>query len=218
MNGANGSGNRHGRHVRFDGRIPGEVAPAPSDDSNAFFSSGRVLVVSIILSVLLLWGGLNLAFRQWRAGYRERADYGAKVVAVAIDPLAEIVPSAEVSPIVRTANLAGAAAALAGLSTTDVDPKAWRNAVEQTHRMLVTLTAANVLDRDGMTKLGARISERVQRSKDHPETARMELAELWDEISKGAGILTETRHPRPSILPPKIKTDETKSRSGSSGQ
>jgi len=188
MNGANGNG--QGKQVRFDSRIPGGVAPEPVEDSNAFFSSGRVLVASIILSVLMLWGGLNLAFRQWRAAYRERAEYGAKVVAGAIDPLADIVPTGDASTSIPKEPL---------------DPKAWRDAVEQTHKMLVALTAANVLDRDGMTKLGASISQRVKRSKDHPETAKKELGELWDEVSNGAGIILEKRHPRPSILPPKVQ-------------
>ena len=205
------NGNGDGRHVRFDAR------GAFDANSGTFFNSGRVLVTTVIVVVLLLWGGLNLVFRQWRAGYRERAVYGAKVVSEAIEPLAKILPSGEVSPMVRIANCAGAAAAVGMASTTDVTPDAWRRAVEQSREMLVALTAANVLDRDQMTELGASVTARVHRAKEHPETARAELAALWDEISDRAGVIVDVRHPRPKVLPAKVERGATSdsSQSGS---
>lgn len=204
-NGSSGNGN--GRHIRHDGR---GVAQSRSDpESASFFGSGRLLVTAIVVAVLLLWGGLNLVFRQWRAAYRERAAYGAAVVAGAIDPLAEVVPEGEASPIAMAANSAGVAAAIAGNATPEIHPDAWRKAIEQTHAMLVTLTAANLIGRDQMTELGTSVSERVERAKRHPETARMELSRLWDEISDRAGIIIDARHPRPAILPPKAKKKAT---------
>ncbi len=204
------SSNGNGRHVRFDTRRAGDATSDPSfdSDSGTFFQSGRVLVTTVIVVVLLLWGGLNLVFRQWRAGYRERAVYGAKVVAEAIEPLAKILPSCEVSPMVRIANCSGMSAVVGVLSTTDVNPDAWRRAVEQSREMLVALTAANVLDRAQMTELGASVTARVDRAKEHPETARAELAALWDEISDRAGVIVDVRHPRPKVLPAKAKKVE----------
>ena len=195
--------NGNGRHIRISERA--WVAQAPLENSHSFFSSGRVLVATIIIVVLLLWGGLNVVFRQWRAAYRERAAYGAKVVAGAIDPLAMIVPKGEFPPVLRIANCAGASAAVASLPVEGLSPNAWRIAVEQTHAMLITLTAANILDRDQMQELGKSLTERVERARKRPETARAELGRLWDEISDRAGIITEVRHPRPKILPPKVK-------------
>lgn len=198
-NGSNGNG----RQVRIDRR--GGAFTQPGPDSGSILGSGRVLVSIIIVAVLLLWGGLNLVFREWRTAYRERAAYGVKVVADAIDPLAEVVPSGEGSPGERTVNSAGIAAAIAGYASPDVTPEAWKKAVEQTHKMLVTVTAANLLDREQMTALGSHVAERVERSKKNPETARRELAGLWDEMSASAGLVVENRHPRPVVLPAKVK-------------
>lgn len=138
--------------------------------------SGRAFVTAWVVTVLVLWGSLNLAFRHWRSGYRERAAFGARVAAAAIDPMAGVVPAGE-------------------------SPDAWRRAVAETHAMLVTLTASNVLDVPRMRALGDRVSVRVARSR--PETARAELASLWDEVESQAGPIILSRHPRPALLAPR---------------
>jgi hypothetical protein len=134
--------------------------------------SGRVLVAVGMVALLVVWGSLNVAFRQWKERYRARATLGATVVAGAIDPLAAVVPP-------------------------DESPVAWRQAVADTHAMLETLTAANVLDLTQMNDLGARIKTRVASSK--PENSRTVLAGLWDEIERQAGPIIG-RHPRPRLL------------------
>lgn len=139
--------------------------------------SGRRVVVAAGLALLVLWGVLWLTFRQWRAGYRERAAFGAAQVATAVDPLAGVVPPG-------------------------TDAEAWRGAVAQTHAMLVTLTAANLLDRAQMQSLRDDIAARVARARARPETARDELAGLWDHMTERAGPILAPRHPRPKLLPP----------------
>ncbi len=135
--------------------------------------SGRAFVTAAVVAVLVLWGVLFVTFRQWRAGYRERADFGARVVAAAVDPLAGVVPDG-------------------------VRPDAWRGAVAETHAMLRTLTASNVLDLPRMRALGERVAARVARAR--PPTARAELAGLWDEVEDRAGPVVRSRHPRPALL------------------
>jgi hypothetical protein len=65
--------------------------------------------------------------------------------------------------------------------------------------MLVTLTAANVLDRPQMDALRARLAARVAAAR--PATARAALAAVWDEAEDQAGHVID-RHPRPGLLPP----------------
>ncbi len=78
-------------------------------------------MIGAVLVLIVLWGTLQVAFRVWRTGYRDRAAFGVTQVAPAIDPLAALVPP-------------------------DVSPTAQREAVAETHAALVTLTAANLLD------------------------------------------------------------------------
>jgi len=137
--------------------------------------SGRVLVAASVLAVLAGWGGLDLVFRRWRAEYRDRAAFGARVVAGAVDPLAKVVPAD------------GATA-----------PGEWREAVARTHAMLAALTAANLLDRPAMAALGASVSRRVAAAT--PADSRATLAGLWDEVAAKAGPAVIARHPRPATL------------------
>jgi hypothetical protein len=162
------------RRLRFDGQVrphhvEGSGTGAPAGHS------GRRFVTLAVLGVLVLWGVLSLAFRDWRARYRARAAFGATQVATAIDPLAEVVPPG-------------------------IAPDAWRRAVAETHAMLVTLTASNLLDLAQMHALRAEVRARVARAR--PETARDELAGLWNGIADRAEPVLETRHPRPELLPP----------------
>src|SRR5262249_52924549 len=84
-----------------------------------------------------------------------------------------------------------------------VDPDAWREAVAQTHAALVTLTASNVLDAPAMQTLGASVSARVARARAPPETARAELAALWDGLRHRAAPILGAGPPRPALLPPR---------------
>jgi hypothetical protein len=168
-------GNRPSRRLRFDEYPPNRTAPGRTRERDAGHS-GRRVVIGGVLSFLVLAGGLSLAFRDWRARYRDRADFGARRVATAIDPLAGLVPP-------------------------DVPRDDWRRAVADAHAMLVTLTASNLLDLDQMRDLRAELDARVARTR--PETALAELAALWDDLNDRAGPTLIDRHPRPKLLPPR---------------
>ncbi len=158
------------RRLRIDATAGGM---SPSPDLPAGRSGRRVVIVGVRL-VLVTWGGLYLAFRDWRARYRARALYGAMHVATAIDPMAAAVPAG-------------------------VPPEAWRDAVSETRAMLVTVTSSNLLDMAALRSLRDEVAARVGRAR--PETARAELAGLWDETAVRAGPVLD-RHPRPKLLPP----------------
>lgn len=134
--------------------------------------SGRRVVTLGVLAVVLLWGTLYLVFRDWRGRVRERAAFGRDQVAMAIDPLAKVVPP-------------------------DADPTTWRQDVADTHAMLVTLTGANLLDMKGLEALRTEIAWRVARTQ--PETARIELASIWRDMERRAGPVI-ARCPRPEIF------------------
>jgi hypothetical protein len=173
------TGSAERRRVRLDRpRGPGLPGGVLAPDGS-WWTSGRVLVIGLVISVLALYGGLSLAFRQWRAGYEARAEFGRRVVAPAVDPLAEILPADD----------RGA-----------VSPAAWRDAVSQTHAMLVALTGSNVLDGPRLRALADEVTARVARTR--PETAREDLAALWDLAAGGAGPVILSHYPRPSILRP----------------
>jgi hypothetical protein len=147
--------------------------------------SGQRFVVVAVIVVLLTWGGLYFAFQRWRANYRERVAYGASHVVSAIDSLKEVTPP-------------------------DVDPGLWRDSVDKTHAMLMTVVASNLLDQDDMDKLRQELDQFVARGRVHPETAKNELAAIWNEMSDRAEFLfqdsrdpTKNRHPRPKSLPPR---------------
>ena len=147
--------------------------------------SGRRLVVVAVVVILLTWGGLYLAFQRWRAAYRERAAWGASHVVSAIDPLKEVVPPG-------------------------VDRAVWRNAVDDTHAMLLTVVASNLLDLHEMDSLRLELDQYVSRVRAHPETAQTELAAIWNTLADRAEFLfqdgkdpTRDRHVRPKILPPR---------------
>jgi hypothetical protein len=167
------------RRLRIDHRGPG---PGPDSEPEGGVS-GRVVVTAAVLGVLVLWGGLYLAFRLWRSGYRDRAAFGLERVVRAIEPLAEVVPPGE-----------GAVG--------EVSPAAWRRAVADSRAMLVTLTTSNLLDRPQMDALGADIDARVARARARPATACAELAGLWNDLQERAGFVID-HHPRPALLPPR---------------
>jgi hypothetical protein len=145
--------------------------------------SGKRLVIVAGFTVLVLWGVLNLVFRDWRERYRERAAYGSTAVVPAIDPLAQVQPPG-------------------------VSADAWLEAVLETRSMLTTVTSSNLLDLNEMKALRSELDQVVGRALDRPETACDQLASLWDMIGERAEFLfrdsrsqSGERHRRPEILP-----------------
>ena len=130
------------------------------DPANPLQISGRWTVAALVLSILALWLGLDLAFRSWKARYDALAQFGASEVAPAIDPLAQTIPL-------------------------DVPPTDWQAAVADTHAMLLALTGAGVLDHPQMEQLRVDIARRVAQAR--PETARKILSDLWDDLERNAG-------------------------------
>lgn len=171
-------GNGPLRRLRVDEFAPVRpAAAAGAESAEGPAHSGRRVVTLWVVVLLLLWGTLYVVFRDWRARYRVRAEYGATQVAPMIDPLAELVPP--------------------GVEAAD-----WRAAVAETHAMLVTLTAANLLDLRQMQALRADVAARVKRARAHPDSARAELSGLWNDLAAKAGPILTPRHPRPRLLPP----------------
>jgi hypothetical protein len=209
MNGSSSWGDgQPGRRVRIDRLDEGGTLPLSTPGVAAVSAkeerttSGRVLVTSAVLVVLVLWGSLYLAFRQWRSRYQERAAFGARYVAAAIDPLAEVVPAGEIPAGIRVAACTGASTLITAMLPSDVSPDTWRQAVDETHTMLVTVTAANILDLSQMRALRCQIASRVAGAR--PETSRATLAALWDDLEDQAGPIVLSRHARPALLPPSI--------------
>lgn len=99
--------------------------------------------------------------------------YGVTRVVPTIDPLVAIVPSG-------------------------IDPVAWREAIDQTRAMLLTVTDSRLLDVKSMRELRDELSQHVSRARDHPEMALIELTEIWNQVARGF----ESRQARPKILPP----------------
>ena len=174
------------RRFRFDDLTSTSVRPSASAPAAASsLHSGRRLVLVAGATILILWGCLYLIFRDWRSRYRARAQFGATQVAPVID-------------------------ALAGIEPPGVDGQAWRDAVRETHSMLVSVTGANLLDVRQMQSLRAELEQAVARARARPETARDELAGVWNAMSTRAEFLLQEgssgrrkAHPRPAILPPR---------------
>ena len=178
------------RRWRVDDTVPPALAgPAPRSTV-----SGRRAVVALVSAVLILWFVLNLAFREWRAGYQARAQYGATHVAPVVDPLANLEPPGVV-------------------------PLEWRRAVSDTHAMLLALTGSGLLGESQMDDLRRDIAAQVANAR--PETAQGILAAIWDDLERKAGPVIApdrtdvplnprhaARHPRPArpkILGPSVK-------------
>ncbi len=147
--------------------------------------SGRRFVLVAGAVLLVIWGVLYAVFHEWKARYRRRAAYGTTHVVPVIDQLATIVPP-------------------------DVKPDDWADAVQQTHAMLATVVGSNLLDMEEMDSLRIELERCVERSRAHPEAARAELANIWNELADRAEFLFQDsrsprgeRHPRPKILPPR---------------
>ena len=172
-----------------------QVTAAPSSPALPPAHSGRRFVIGAGLVLLLLWEVLYLIFRDWRARYNERARFGATQVAPVIDAIADTPP-----PRVTTGD--------------------WREAVRETHDLLVTVTGSNLLDRRQMLSLRQELEQTVARARAHPETARDELAGVWNLVADRAEFVfrdgrsaSGMRHVRPTILPPRPENPEHSRRS-----
>jgi hypothetical protein len=145
--------------------------------------SGRMFVLSAGVAVLLIWGILYLFFREWRARYRERAFYGKTQVVATLEPLRALLPP-------------------------QVDAEAWRNAVDETRAMLLTVTGSNLLDVKAIDSLRLELAHHVRQASIQPATALRELAEIWNEESERGEFLfrdsrsqSGKRHLRPKVIP-----------------
>lgn len=194
------NGHKHGsapRRFRFDDLASTVVHPATSAPASVgvgSYHSGRRLVLVAGAIILVLWAALYLSFREWRARYRARASFGVTQVAPRIDPLASIVPPG-------------------------VDAGAWREAVRETHAMLVSMTSANLLDVQQMQLLRDELEQTVERVRVHPETGREELASVWNTMADRAEFVLQEGssgrrkgHSRPAILPPRPVKEESAKR------
>ncbi len=179
----------HARRIRVDDLATiaarnqaGSPGPTPSHVLPAGHSGRRTVIIAGLV-IVALWASLYLIFREWRTRYRERAAYGATHVVPAIDPMRGIMPP--------------------GIAL-----GAWRDAVDQTRAMLLTVTGSNLLDIADMDRLQVELAEHARRAASHPKTAVNELAQIWDEAADRGEFLFRdsrsrdgTRHPRPRILP-----------------
>ena len=136
--------------------------------------SGRAFVVAAVATILALWGGLYLAFANWRAGIEERIAFGRAEVVPAIGPLADAVPPG-------------------------VDPAEWAAAIEATRALLVEVVGTGRLDRPAMIALRDNLADRAGRAR--PETARAVLAGIWDDMTARLGRIRGDLG-RPALLPP----------------
>jgi hypothetical protein len=136
--------------------------------------SGRRWVAAGACALVLAWGGLYLAFRDFRARHRALAEYGRSAVATTVDPLAKLRPPG-------------------------VDPAEWPRAVADTHAMLVAVTASGLLDRPRMEALRDELKRRVGQAT--PDTALETLRGIWDDMEARAGPILTRRGERPPHPP-----------------
>lgn len=157
-------------------------SPGPSHhhriDSNsrirAFFSrttdsTGRHFVIIAIASITVLWALLYGVFHTWRAGYHERAQFGAQ----------------EIAPLVS---------ALAQLKPPNIHDNDWAEAIADTRSMLEQLTASGAARWEDLKRWKTLVQQRVIQSQ--PETATRELAELWaDAAHEGGPAISNVKVP-----------------------
>ena len=188
VGGCGSTGRRGRRPCRCRGRRPVRTG--------AGWASGRRFVTAAVLAVLVLWGSLYLAFRDWRAGYRERQAFGrgtsrrrstrwrrsCRPASARGRSAPRVAPGPRRSPP-RSPPSRGRRR----------PPDAWREAVAGTHAMLVTLTAANVMKWSEMNALSVRVASLTARpARRRPSPARRALGR-----GRGPG-----RPDRPVAAPP----------------
>ncbi len=139
-------------------------------------------MIAAAIGVLAVWGALGLTFRDWRIQHEKLATYGSQDIATLVDPLKSLHPPG-------------------------IDYLQWVDAVEDTHIMLVRLTASGLFDRQAMTQLHDEVLYRIAGATS--DTAQSTLAKLWDDLEHKAGpvLLRKTQrsdHPtiRPELLGP----------------
>jgi hypothetical protein len=119
--------------------------------------------------LLVIWGSLYLWFQYWRAGYRDRAALGARIVGPTIDPLAKVIPPT-------------------------IEPALWVETVADTHGLLDRLTSSGVLNKAQMQELHTDLAARVGRAR--PETALLEMIHLWTDLRLQAGpVVSDVPYP-----------------------
>lgn len=176
----NGSGNGYvGQQSPRRFRVDGKDHHPPSPGPSR---SGRRFAIAAALGLLAVWGAIGLAFRDWQIQHEAIATYGAHDVATLVDRLKSLHPPG-------------------------IDYLQWVDAVEDTHLMLVRLTASGLFDRQAMLVLHDDIQRRVDGATS--DTGQATLAKLWDDMEHKAGpiLLRKTQRSaeaphRPELLGP----------------
>jgi hypothetical protein len=151
-----GKGNGKARHAS-QGRRRGENRFRRDFDHQY---SGRRFVVAALAVLLLVWGGLYLTFRAWRASYHNQTAFARNLAPPVVDGFLDARPS-------------------------DVSEKEWRVIVESTHAMLDILMGANLLDRAGVLSLRDELGERVAATT--PATSLEDVIRIWSDMELRAG-------------------------------
>lgn len=139
--------------------------------------NGRRFVIAAAIGLLAGWGTLGLVFRDWRLQHEKLASYGAHDVATLVEPLKRLHPP-------------------------EMDYGQWVDAVDDTHLMLVRLTASGLFDRQGIVQLHDEVQRRVAGTTS--DTAQSSLATLWDDLEHKAGPVLfrqNQRSPHPLLRP-----------------
>jgi hypothetical protein len=142
------------------------------------FSGQRFVIVSLVVMVLV-WGGLYLAFLAWRGRYREQTAFARSQIPPVVDGLLRARPP-------------------------DVPEPEWRLIVHQTRSMLDMLMGANLLDRVSILALRADLMTRVSSSR--PTTALNDVIRIWSDMKFRAGP-SLTRAERPALIDLAIVAD-----------
>lgn len=158
------------RHWRRDDQTGADDGTAA--DRPAAGVSGTATVVVLLVGLLLLWFALDRGFRAWRADHEARALLGETTLAPLVDVLADPVPPG-------------------------LEPPLWRQAVADTHAMLLALAGSGALGEGQIVALRREVADRVARARARPETARAELSALWDDLQRRAGPIIA-----PDVTPP----------------
>lgn len=156
------------RHRRVDDPL---APPGPASWSSA---SGRWFVLGLLMTVLVLWGGLGLTFRAWRERYRERTAFALREVVPALRPMLAIEPPG-------------------------VSRSAWAEAVAATEDQLRQVVGSDLLDRRAAADLRDALADRVAVTT--PKTAVATLAAIWTDLDRRAGPVA-ARGPRPLLIEP----------------
>ena len=105
---------------------------------------------------------------------------------------------------------------LANITPPPVDPIAWRDAVQRTRAMLVTVISSNLLDISEMRQLRTELEQSVARGRTHPKRCLANWPQSGTARRTGLDSCLRTAGPRvaiailrPKILPPRSKKVRT---------